>query len=89
MSEGLDMIAALKGHVLSCMRGDNDCQPEARGLGNIEIEHLCDLALALESQDHYLTYSVLHALIADGLVEKVRWPDAPRNPKYRLGKQAG
>jgi hypothetical protein len=84
MSGGKTIIQVLKNHVADTMRQEPTCAPGARGLGNIELEALCNLELNLDSQDHYLTYSLLHALVKDGIVEQVRWPDDARHPKYRL-----
>lgn len=84
MSEGKSIIEQLKQHVVLRMKSEAACAPDARGLGNNEIESLCDLALNLDSQDHYLTYSILHALIKDDVVERVTWPTALNRPKYRL-----
>lgn len=84
LNGGASLVHALKDHVLHTMQSDPTCHPEGRGLGNVELERLCGLELSLPSQDHYLTYSILQALILDGLVESVRHDDAPRNPKYRL-----
>lgn len=87
MSQGSEIINMLKQLVLSKMRSNPSCEPESAGLGNVEIEQVCELELHLQSQDHYLCYSILHSLIADGLVEKRRWPSSPRRPKYRLTTQ--
>lgn len=84
MSTGPELIEILKQHVIDTMLRTADCAKGAPGLGNIEIEELSGLALRLESQDHYLTYSLLQALIKDGRVEQIRHPNAPRRPKYRL-----
>jgi hypothetical protein len=88
MATGKAILETLKKHVIDQMRAEPSCGPASRGLGNVEIEQLCDLALELESQDHYLTYSLLQSLVKDDVVEQVRWPDAPRRPKYRLRKGA-
>jgi hypothetical protein len=84
MSEGRSIVTRLKEHVLEQMREEPKCAFDGAGLGNIEIETMCDLALGLDSQDHYLTYSLLHSLIKDGVVEQIRWPESQRHPKYRL-----
>jgi hypothetical protein len=84
MAEGSALIAELKRHVLEKMAPEPDCRPTATGLGNVEIEELCGFALHLDSQDHYLTYSILCSLIKDGYVERVRLAKSPRRPKYRL-----
>jgi hypothetical protein len=84
MSKGEELVAHLKRHILTQMRSEPDCQPDATGLGNVEIEELCGLALHLDSQDHYLTYSLLCSLIKDGAIERVTPLTSPRRPKYRL-----
>ncbi len=84
MPTGPDLIETLKQHVIDTMLHNADCSKDGGGLGNIEIEELSGLALRLPSQDHYLTYSLLQALIKDGRVEQLRHPNAPRRPKYRL-----
>lgn len=81
---GSEVVTLLKEHVLAAMRSEPQCAAGSRGLGNIEIEEIAGLALRLPSQDHYLTYSILHALIKDGQIEQVRHPTEPRRPKYRL-----
>ena len=70
--------------MLDRMRREPECATGSRGLGNVELERLCDLELHLDAQDHYVSYSLLHSLMQDGLVEKVQWPDQPRRPKFRL-----
>lgn len=84
MSVGSQLIEVLKQHVLATMRLVADCQPGGEGRGNVEIEQLCDLALYLPSQDHYVTYSLLCALIQEGVVERIDDPATPRRPRYRL-----
>ena len=84
MTRGSEIINGLKDLVLAEMRSHPSCEPESAGLGNVDIEKICGLELDLQSQDHYLCYSILHSLIADGLVEMKRWPSSPRRPKYRL-----
>jgi hypothetical protein len=84
MSRGVQLIRDLKAHVTTCMLAEPLCQPGENGLGNNEIEAMCDLKLELPSQDHYLTYSILQALILDGVVQRVRHPESPKRPKYRL-----
>lgn len=86
MTSGQQLINDLKRHVADCMRQEPLCEAGGKGLGNKDIEELCGLELRLPSQDHYLTYSVLHALIADGIVEQVRLKESPTRPKYRLKK---
>ncbi len=81
---GSALIERLKTHVIDSMKPNEECSPTGRGLGNIDIETVAGLALNLDAQDHYLTYSILHALIRDGRVEQMRWPVAPKRPKYRL-----
>lgn len=80
MSEGRALITHLKQHILSRLSAEADCQPDAVGLGNVEVERLCELELHLDSQDHYLTYSLLCSLIKDGLVERIKWAKQPEAP---------
>ena len=89
MSRGSELLAQLKDHVVEQMRREPACAPEATGLGNNQLEELCELGLHLDAQDHYLMYSILHALVKEGRVEQVRWPNAPTRPKYRLRQASG
>jgi hypothetical protein len=82
MTKGSDLVAQIKQHVVDNMRAEAACVPGRESPTNVEIEELCDLALHLRSQDSYLTYSPLHSLINDGVVEKVVLPR--KRPKYRL-----
>jgi len=84
MSLGKALVDQLQQHVLDVMRGTPACALGEHGLGNNELEELCGLSLHLESQDHYLTYSILQSLVAAGKIEQIRWPQAPTRPKYRL-----
>lgn len=70
--------------MLEQMRTESACSPDSPGLGNVEIEELCDLALHLDAQDHYLTYSLLCSLVKDSLIERIVWRQSPRRPKYRF-----
>lgn len=83
-SGGPALLSALKRHVIETMLNEPACAPSATGLSNVEIEELSGLALSLDSQDHFLTYSILHSLMKEGAVEQVRYPASPRRPKYRL-----
>jgi hypothetical protein len=87
-SQGHALIEALKTYVLGKMREEPECAAWANGLGNTDIEAMCDLALNLDSQDHYLSYSILQCLVRDGSVEQIRWPSSPRRPKYGLRIQS-
>ena len=80
MASGPELIATLKQHVLQTMRGMPDCAANGEGAGNREIEEASGLALKIESQDGYLTWSVLQALARDGLVEVIR---GSRGRRYR------
>ena len=60
------------------------CAPGGPGLGNVDLEKVCGQQLNLDSQDHNLTYSLLQALVQDGLVEQIPLPDFPRRPKCHL-----
>jgi hypothetical protein len=57
MATGKALIRALKDHILNVMRAESECAPRGPGLGNVELEKLCDLELHLDAQDHYLMYS--------------------------------
>ena len=83
MSRGKQLIAEMKQHIIDQMRAESLCAPGAIGLGNFEIEALCDLALHLESHDQHFTHSLLRALIKNGIVER-HCPASSRRPKYRL-----
>lgn len=80
MYEGRTLIAQLKAHVISVMKGLDDCSPDGVGGRNVDIERAAELALDLDVQDHYLTWSILHALESDGVVEVLRTPQR----RYRL-----
>jgi hypothetical protein len=82
VSVGKGLILLLRAHVLEIMSRQRDCAPDGLGLRNSEIEALCDLALNLDKQDSYLTYSVLMSLVRDGHVLKV---GEYRKPRYLLG----
>ena len=84
MNDGQRLIVELKHHTVELMSADPACRPEATGLGNVEIERPCGLALHLVSQDHYLTYSLLCSLLKDGIIERVVTAKSPRRPKYGL-----
>jgi len=84
MSKGVDLITQLKQHVLDEMRGEPSCAPGAGGLGNVQIEELCDLALPIDDHKQFLTHSLLRMLVSDGVVEKIIWPGCSSRPKYRL-----
>lgn len=89
MQDGKALIKGLKNHVLEKMRDEPECRSNARGLGNTELEKICDLELHLDAHDHWLMYSLLHSLIQDGRVEQVRWPEHRSRSKYRLCKLRG
>jgi hypothetical protein len=84
MAGGKALVESLKKYIVGRMNNEPECAPGAPGLGNAELEQICELELHLDAQDHYLMYSLLHSLIRDGRVEKVQWPNQPRRPKYRL-----
>lgn len=83
-SIGKYLIQQLQDHVLKVMRAQPDCSVSGIGLRNSDLEYLCDLALHLENQDSYLTYSILMSLIKDGRVEKI---GEYRKPRYRLNER--
>ena len=80
-SVGLSLIHLLQAHVLDVMAQQVECAPEGVGLRNSEIENLAHLALHLEKQDSYLTYSILMSLVKKRRVLKVGMAG---KPKYRL-----
>jgi len=69
---GEEVIQNLQDLVLEAMRSSPECAPGGPGLGNVEIEERCGLALSLSKQDHYITYSILQVLVRKDLVEIVR-----------------
>lgn len=82
---GPELIAKLQQHVLETMRGMPACQPGGPGAGNKDIEEAAGLGLELPYQDGWLTWSILHSLIAKGLVEAViTGRGKARRNKYRL-----
>lgn len=89
MSEGKRLVASLKRYIVEQMTSEPACGAAAPGLGSNEIEELCDLALNLDSQDHYLTRSLLRSLVKDSIIERVVWLNKPKRPKYRLRETAG
>lgn len=80
-SIGKYLISRLQEHLLDVMLAQPDCAKSGPGLRNSELEFLSDLALNLEKQDCYLTYSILMSLVKDGRVEKI---GEFRKPRYRL-----
>ncbi len=80
MRDGPTLVAQLKSHVVAVMEGLDDCEPGQVGGRNVDIERAANLALDLDVQDHYLTWSILQALESDGKVEILRTPKR----RYRL-----
>ena len=83
-----ELIEELKDHVLKTMSSDPRGQQGGEGLGNVEIERLADLEIPLDrppdrSQEHWLTWTIVQRLVADGLVEIVR----STKTRYRLAKR--
>jgi hypothetical protein len=74
MSTGKAIIEQLKQLIVDQMQHEPACAPTGKGLGNNELEELCDLALHLDSQDHYLTYSILQAFPPDQNIDFARRP---------------
>lgn len=80
---GLQLVADLKRHVLATMAGMPECRPAiGSGSGSALIQDLADLDLDLRAHNGWLTWSVLMALIDDGLVEVV--PGTESRRRYRL-----
>lgn len=78
---GPEIIDLLSEHVLSAMRRMSECDPDAAGAGNKDIETEADLGLDLDEQDGYLTWSILQRLAREGLIEIDR---GPRGRRYKL-----
>lgn len=85
---GEELIAELKRHVIQSMSRDPRGQQGGEGLGNVEIERLAGLEVPLDrppnkSQEHWLTWTIVQRLVADGIVEIVHSPKT----RYRLIKK--
>lgn len=88
LRKGEELIEELKRHVVETMSHDPRGQQGGEGLGNVEIERLAGLEIPLDrppskSQEHWLTWTVVQRLVADGMVELVHSPKT----KYRLTKR--
>jgi hypothetical protein len=73
---GRALIAELKEHVLTTLSRDPRGSNNGPGLGVIEIERLCGLGIELDraserKQEHWITWTILQRLVADGLVMPV------------------
>ena len=84
---GQELISALKHQVLNAFSRDPRGQPNGGGLGNSEIESMAGLDIPLDrppkkKQEHWLTWTIVQRLVADGLVEPVH---ATRT-RYRLSR---
>lgn len=82
---GRVLIEQLKQQVLGALTLDEHGLPGGKGLGNAEIERFAGLEVPLDrppnkKQEHWLTWTIIQRLAADGRVEPIR---APRT-KYRL-----
>jgi hypothetical protein len=73
---GQALIGELKEHVLTGFSRDPRGSINGPGLGTIEIERLCGLGIELDraserKQEHWIVWTILQRLIADGLVVRV------------------
>lgn len=83
--KGEELIEELKRHIVKTLAQDPSGQHGGEGLGNVEIEHLSGLEIPLDrppgkSQEHWLTWTIVQRLVADGIVEVVHSPKT----RYRL-----
>lgn len=78
---GPEIVNLLSEHVLSAMRRMSDCDADAAGAGNKDIETEASLGLDLDEQDGYLTWSILQRLARDGLIEIEQ---GSRGRRYKL-----
>ena len=83
--KGMELIEELKKHVILTLSSDPRGGSEGEGLGNAEIERMAGLGVPLErpqnkKQEHWLTWTIIQRLVADGLVEPVHH----RKTTYRL-----
>jgi hypothetical protein len=83
MTNGQQLIARCKDHVLEVMRALPECEAlTGSGLGYRAIEKEADFDLGLGAQNGYLTWSLLISLAEEGKVEVV--PGTERRRKFRL-----
>jgi len=73
---GHALIDELKEHVLTTLSRDPRGSSNGTGLGTIEIERLGGLGVQLDraserKQEHWITWTILQRLVADGLVMAV------------------
>lgn len=64
-SEGEELIARCKRHVIETMQTLPECAPNGPGLRNKDIETACGFALGLPRQDGWFTWSLLMSLLQD------------------------
>lgn len=86
--KGRELVSELKKQVLNALAKDPAGNPGGSGLGNAEIERLAGLEIPLDrppkkKQEHWLTWTIVQRLVADGLVEPIH---ATRT-RYRLVKR--
>lgn len=86
--KGEALIGELKSHVIQALAHDPRGHHGGEGLGNVEIERLAGLEVPLDRppskrQEHWLTWTIVQRLVADGIIEIVRSPKT----RYRLTKQ--
>lgn len=73
-AEGQELVTKLKEHVFKVLAQLPECHPNRQGLGNAEIERRAGLALHLDKQDHWLSWSILKVLEREGRVESITSP---------------
>ncbi|MEE9277089.1 MAG: hypothetical protein V3V06_01620 [Dehalococcoidia bacterium] len=84
MSRGAELVKALKTHLLDTLQSMPECQADGEGARNKDIEGAADLALDLDEQDSYVTWSILQSLVRDGKIESV---GEGRRRRYRLPRE--
>lgn len=72
----------LKQHLIKTMKSLPECHPRGPGAGNKDLEEAAELGLELPYQDGWLTWSLLHSLLHEGIVEAV----ATRRGKSKVQK---
>ncbi|WP_447964070.1 hypothetical protein [Nitrospira sp. Ecomares 2.1] len=76
VERGRNLIKDLKSHVIDTFSKDPRGRLQGEGLGNSEIEKLAGLEIPLDrppskKQEHWLTWTIVQRLVADGFVEPV------------------
>ena len=68
---GRNLLRDLKHHVLGTLAGLAGCDPEGAGAAGRAIKAGSGLSLSLPSQDGWLTWSIVVALVEEGAVEEL------------------